>query len=91
MSGFKTQRNQVVSLTGRVNDFGVIVNRSQELYNRGLKDYLAVLSSQGDLFNAQNALEQTRLSEVNYLISLYKALGGGWQLLEQSETYASAD
>ncbi len=91
MSGFKTQRNQVVSLTGRVNDFGVIVNRSQELYNRGLKDYIAVLSSQSDLYNAQNALEQTRLSEVNYLISLYKALGGGWQLLEQSETYASAD
>jgi len=91
LSGFKTQRNQVVSLTGRVNDFGVTVNRSQELYKRGLKDYLTVLSSQNDLYMAQNALEQSRLSEVNYLISLYKALGGGWQLLEQSENYASAN
>lgn len=86
LSGFKTQRNQVVSLTGRVNDYGVLVNRSQELYKRGLKDYLSVLNSQSDLYNAQNVLEQSRLSEVNYLISLYKALGGGWQLLEQSET-----
>ena len=90
LSGFKTQRNQVVSLTGRVNDFGVTVNRSQELYKRGLKDYLSVLSSQNDLYTAQNALEQSRLSEVNYLISLYKALGGGWQLLEPSDNYASA-
>jgi len=85
MSGFKTQRNQVVSLSARVNDFGVTVNRSQELYNRGLKDYMVVLSSQSDLYDAQNQLEQSRLSEVKYLISLYKALGGGWQQLEESE------
>lgn len=85
MSGFKTQRNQVVSLSARVNDFGVTVNRSQELYNRGLKDYMVVLSSQSDLYDAQNQLEQSRLSEVKYLISLYKALGGGWQQLEEAE------
>ena len=90
MSGFKTQRNQVVSLASRVNDFGITVSRSQELYKRGLKDYLAVLSSQSDFYNAQNALEQSRLSEVNYLISLYKALGGGWQSVDFPETITTA-
>jgi outer membrane protein TolC len=90
MSGYKAQRNQVVSLVSRVNDFGITVSRSQELYKRGVKDYLSVLSSQSDLYTAQNALEQSRLSEVNYLISLYKALGGGWQSHELSEIYAEA-
>jgi NodT family efflux transporter outer membrane factor (OMF) lipoprotein len=90
MGGFKAQRNQVVSLVSRVNDFGITVKRSKELYKRGVKDYLSVLSSQSDLYTAQNALEQSRLSEVNYLISLYKALGGGWQSHELSEIYAEA-
>jgi NodT family efflux transporter outer membrane factor (OMF) lipoprotein len=90
MSGYKTQRNQVVSLSGRVNDFDVIVNRSKELYKRGLKDYLSVLSSESDLYAAQNNLEQSRLQEITYLFTLYKALGGGWQMTEHIETQTQA-
>ena len=86
LSGFKAQSNKHVALAGKVNDFDVIVNRSQELFKRGLKDYISVLSSQSELYDAQGALEQVRLAKVSQLIGLYKALGGGWQSLDEAQS-----
>ena len=49
-------------------------------YTTGLSSYLEVLDAQQQLFPAQNALSQVRLSRLLTLVQLYKALGGGWQL-----------
>jgi len=37
------------------------------------------LDSDRDLFQAELALSQIRLNELNSVVQLYKALGGGWQ------------
>jgi outer membrane protein TolC len=42
------------------------------------------------LYAAQNNLEQSRLQEITYLFTLYKALGGGWQMTEHIETQTQA-
>ena len=44
----------------------------------GTVDILTVLNLQTTLFNAQDNLVQARLARVQALLSLYKALGGGW-------------
>jgi len=49
-------------------------------YNAGLSNYLEVLDAQQQLFPAQNALSQVRLSRLLTLVQLYKSLGGGWNL-----------
>lgn len=49
-------------------------------YANGATDYLEVLDAQRTLFAAQQSLIQSRLSQQNSLITLYKALGGGWHL-----------
>ncbi|AFE57825.1 UNVERIFIED_ORG: multidrug efflux system outer membrane protein [Rahnella aquatilis] len=46
-------------------------------YANGATDYLNVLDAQRTLFSAQQSLIQSRLSQQNSLITLYKALGGG--------------
>ncbi|MGN7973088.1 efflux transporter outer membrane subunit [Serratia sp. 22264] len=51
----------------------------QVQYANGATDYLNVLDAQRTLFAAQQSLIQSRLSQQNSLITLYKALGGGWQ------------
>lgn len=55
------------------------VEMSNELYTRGVIDFLNVLDAQRALFLAE---EQLVISEKNLsedLVALYKALGGGWQ------------
>ncbi len=48
-------------------------------YRQGEDSYLNVLSSQQDLYNAQQNLLQNQFNKLDSQISLYKALGGGWQ------------
>lgn len=47
-------------------------------YELGKSLYLEVLLAQNDLFSAQQSLVQTRFAKIASMISLYKALGGGW-------------
>ena len=57
--------------------------RSNELstlrYTEGLSSYERVLDSQRALFNHQLRLIDSRSTSVRSLITLYKALGAGWQ------------
>jgi len=58
--------------------------RSVELavvqYREGAVDYQRVLDAQRSLLQEENTLAQTQSSIATNLISLYKALGGGWEL-----------
>ncbi len=49
-------------------------------YVAGLSSYVEVLDAQQQLFPAENALAQTRFTRLSSFVSLYKALGGGWNL-----------
>jgi multidrug efflux system outer membrane protein len=51
-----------------------------ELYSRGLTDFLNVLVTQRALYSAEDALAQSDAVMASDLVSLYKALGGGWQI-----------
>jgi NodT family efflux transporter outer membrane factor (OMF) lipoprotein len=48
-------------------------------YTRGLTNFLDVLEAQRSLFTAEDSLAQSRTTVQTNLVSLYKALGGGWE------------
>jgi len=48
-------------------------------YKAGRDSYLVLLESQRSLYLAQQTLIVTRLAEQTNRVTLYKALGGGWQ------------
>jgi multidrug efflux system outer membrane protein len=48
-------------------------------YRGGVDTLLNALDSDRDLFQAELTLSQIRLSELDSVVQLYKALGGGWQ------------
>ncbi|MEA3117066.1 MAG: hypothetical protein QOI13_336, partial [Paraburkholderia sp.] len=52
---------------------------AQQRYRAGAIDFLNVLTVQRDLLNAQSDLAQSRASAAVNLVTLYKALGGGWE------------
>ena len=55
------------------------VDLAQDLYTAGLVDFSNVLDAQRSLLSFQNALAQSEGTVTTDLISLYKALGGGWK------------
>jgi outer membrane protein, multidrug efflux system len=48
-------------------------------YRGGVSSYLEVLDSEGRLFDAELGLASAQRDEFLGVVSLYKALGGGWQ------------
>lgn len=60
------------------------VQLSIQSYTQGLTDFLSVLVSQLALYNAENALVQSTTAVSTDLVSLYVALGGGWEAGESS-------
>lgn len=54
------------------------VEMANELYVRGLSDFLNVLDTQRSLYAAENDLAQSEAAMASNLVALYKALGGGW-------------
>ena len=55
------------------------VNLAQQLYQRGLADFLNVLQAQFNLYASQDALVRSDSEVSADVVALYKALGGGWE------------
>ena len=54
------------------------VDLATQLYVEGQTDFLSVLDAQRSLYNSEDSLVQSTRNLSTDLISLYKALGGGW-------------
>jgi multidrug efflux system outer membrane protein len=52
---------------------------AQVQYSVGSTDLLTVLNTETTLFSATDQLAQARIARMQALVSLFKALGGGWQ------------
>lgn len=60
---------------------------ADQLYSKGLADFVNVLDAERSLYQAQDQLVQSERDVIVNLIKLYKALGGGWNVAaEQSST-----
>ena len=56
---------------------------ADELYTRGLSDFLSVLDAQRQQLSAEDDLAQSDTLVITNLIALYKALGGGWEAVQE--------
>ena len=72
----REQRAEQEKLVGALNES---VRLSTLRYQGGLDSYLQVLDAERSLFQGQLALAQLRLFELQSVVQLYRALGGGWQ------------
>jgi len=55
------------------------LNRLADMrFRSGVDNYLGVLDSQRLLYSAQQTLVSAKLARKQNLVTLYKALGGGW-------------
>jgi NodT family efflux transporter outer membrane factor (OMF) lipoprotein len=60
---------------------------SELQYREGTIDILSLLQNQQSLFSAQDALVQTKLARLEANLSLFNALGGGWEQKADDANY----
>jgi multidrug efflux system outer membrane protein len=82
------ERSKFLAEAVRANEESVKL--ANERYIRGLADFLNVLDAQGALFQSEDQLVQSESSVLMNLISLYKALGGGWEIHEGEQIASTA-
>ena len=74
------------ALEKQVAALSVAVRLSLDRYNIGLARYYEVLEAEQELYPAEDTLGQTERDQSLAVVSLYKALGGGWRLSDQDWT-----
>ena len=62
------------------------VELSTRRYRQGVTDFLSVLVAEGSLFGSQDALVQSNRNVGADAVTLYKVLGGGWDIGEEPAT-----
>ena len=78
------------ALQSRLADLGTALAASRnavelasERYDRGLTDFLNVLDAEREAFTLQDENALAEEAAADSLVSLYKALGGGWEAYQQ--------
>ena len=61
------------------NSYNTATEYSEELLTYGLANYLEVLTSRENTLNSRLDLINAKYSQLNSVVNLYQALGGGWQ------------
>jgi len=79
MTGYSHAVEQISSLQQLVAQGTKTLDLSLDLYKRGLSNFQNVLDAQRSLLSYQNSLVSAQGGALNSLISLYEALGGGWE------------
>lgn len=78
LAGQATFEDQIAVETLRVDAGREALALATQRYEAGEDSYLAVLDAQRSVYGAEQALIRTRLGRLSNLVTLYKALGGGW-------------
>jgi multidrug efflux system outer membrane protein len=76
---YQTEQQRFVALEGAVRTASQSTALALQQYRTGLVTYANVLQTQSTQLTAEDNLAQSRAALTANLISLYKALGGGWK------------
>ena len=76
---YTQQHVTLADLTIDVQQSQIAQNLAEDQYKQGLADYLTVLNAQETYLNAQQTQAQAVERLATDLVTLYQALGGGWQ------------
>ena len=82
---YAQDQNRSKALQDEVSANQRAVDLSNQLYTRGLGDFLNVLTAERNLFSAQTDLANSQSNVSGDLVTLYKALGGGWDANDEAK------
>jgi multidrug efflux system outer membrane protein len=84
LTRYTTEQQRLIQLEQAVVSGNSSAALARQQYRAGLVTYVNVLTAEANALSAQDQLEQSRQALATDLVSLYKALGGGWQETDSS-------
>ena len=74
----KKERERIEYLNRIVDNYRKAFELSRELYTQGEIEFIDLLDAQRSMLSSEQSRVQSRRDFVNYIVALYKSLGGGW-------------
>jgi len=85
LTAYGREQSRRSTLADAVNSNQRALNMANDLYTKGLTDFLGVLDAERSLLQSQNEQALSQAAVASNLIALYKALGGGWEAMEPAD------
>jgi NodT family efflux transporter outer membrane factor (OMF) lipoprotein len=82
-----SDNDQLVALTEEVRADSEAFRIAELQYREGTIDILSLLTTEQNLFTAEDTLVQTKLARLSADVSIYQALGGGWSQQADDAAY----
>jgi len=79
LANYQNESNKIAIRTQQVDALKKASEYSEELLAYGMANYLEVLSAQDNALNSELSLIDNHYKQFNAIITLYRALGGGWE------------
>lgn len=79
MQSYDSEQRRSERIAAQVANSRRALGLARSRYTQGLSDYLEVLTAQRNLLTAQSSLANSHATTNANLVSLYRALGGGWE------------
>ena len=76
---YETAVEKMEVISNEYEAYDLATSYSEELLNNGFANYLEVLTARENALNTRLQLVNIRFNELNAVVNLYQALGGGWQ------------
>lgn len=79
LANYQNETNKIEIREKQVDALKKASEYSEELLAYGMANYLEVLTSKDNALNSELSLIDNRFRQFNAIITLYRALGGGWE------------
>lgn len=84
-------RVQLAAQQQQVDSLKEYASTARLRYDNGYTSYLEVIDAERSLFNAQLAYTKTQQTQLQSMIGLYKAMGGGWMTKAEAAAQAKPE
>ncbi len=82
LTAYLEAQRRRVDIAETVNQYLLALNAARQRYQEGAIDFLNVISAESAVLQNQDALANSDTEIATDLVALYRALGGGWQLVD---------
>jgi NodT family efflux transporter outer membrane factor (OMF) lipoprotein len=79
IGNFQAQQDRLKNLDGALLASERAVSLAAQRYDRGLTDFLNVVDAERQQYDLENEYAATQQTAADAFVSLYRALGGGWE------------
>jgi NodT family efflux transporter outer membrane factor (OMF) lipoprotein len=82
LTAYREAQRRRADVARSVTENQAALQAARQRYSEGAIDFLNVISAQAQLLQSENDLADSDTQIATYLVSLYRALGGGWEVAD---------